>query len=290
MYHIRRDRRWHQLALSVGLLPLGAGWLLAGAADVPMFPSPAIVPTELVLQDALPELDAASYAVFDVATSRVLAGHEVTTPRSIASITKLPAAAALRAASVLDTPLTLTQADIDTHGTAGALTVGTPSTPRELLYPLLLTSSNDAAAALERTVDDLPHDMTRLARRAGAYDTEFADASGLAAGNRSTAADLARLASYLYTSDSTLFALTALPQYLGATQGWQNNSPVIEFPGYLGGKHGYTEAAGRTIVALFAEEVSGQEVRLGYVVLGSADLAADVATLRTFVQQHARFE
>lgn len=281
--------RW--LVVTIAGLSLCGSWLLAGDTDAAPEVAQADSPTELELGDAAPTLAAAAYAIFDVETGKVLAGQAVDVSRPVASITKLPAAAAVRTFAIEDTPLKLTAADIETFGAAGKLTAGATFTPRELLYPLLLTSSNDAAAALERVSGNtLLSAMTDLARVAGAYNTEFADASGLSSENRSTAADLAHLTSYLYHVDPTLFSLTTLTQYLGNSQGWQNNNPVRTQAGYRGGKHGYTDEAGRTIVALFDEVIADQTKTLGYVVLGSADVAADVATLRSFVTKTASFE
>ena len=56
---------------------------------------------------------------------------------------------------------------------------------------------------------------------------------------------------------------------------------------YRGGKHGYTTAAGRTIVAIFDEEVAGRTYTLGYILFGSTDIVSDVATLRSFITSSA---
>jgi D-alanyl-D-alanine carboxypeptidase len=60
-------------------------------------------------------------------------------------------------------------------------------------------------------------------------------------------------------------------------------------PGYKGGKHGYTDAANQTLVAVFSEEsLGGRE--LGYVLLGSDDVRLDTELLRTVIQNSVRFE
>ncbi len=284
---------WHIWGLSGAVVFLLSIWLFAGASEPLTVFVEAVEPPprQLILEESAPELLAAAYAIFQIDTGALIASQAATSVRSIASITKLPAAAAVRRMSWYHMPIILTASDIDTPGTAGNLAIADRYTGRELLYPLLLTSSNDAAAALERVSEgELLPAMHALAVRAEAFDTQFTDASGLSAGNRSTVADLAALTSHLWRVDQTLFTLTALPQYLAETQGWQNNSPVIDQPGYRGGKHGFTEAAGRTIVAVFDETIAGQTVTVGYVVLGSRDLTTDVATLRAFVQEHATLE
>lgn len=282
----------HWLLGVVAIICLSATWVLAGASEITTEAHAEPISAQLTLDPVSFESTAFAYAVFDVVTGEILAGQATTALRSIASITKLPAARVVREMITLDDEtVVLTAADIATYGTAGQLSAGSAFSARELLYPLLLTSSNDAAAALERWSDGaLVAGMTELAQRSGAHDTQFADASGLSDNNRSTAADLARMTSYLYRIDPTLFVLTTLPQYLGVSQGWSNNSPVLTQPGYRGGKHGYTSAAGRTLVALFDESIDGQTRTLGYVVLGSTDLATDLKNLRASVSETARFE
>lgn len=238
-----------------------------------------------------PELSAAAYLVFDLSSGEYLAASEPTRERSIASITKLVTAAAV---TQLDQAYTVTvnAADVATYGLAGDLEAGQAYARRELLFPLLLESSNDAAATLARTGGGAAfYDyMGQVAAAAGTRATRFADSSGLAAGNVSTAADLARLLQYLAAQHPGVLDATRLSRYLGPHGGWSNNNPVFDDPDYRGGKHGYTDAAGLTIAALFAEEFAAGERTIGYIILGSDDLRADVATLREYVATSVRYE
>lgn len=78
-----------------------------------------------------------------------------------------------------------------------------------------------------------------------------------------------------------------MPQYIGSYTGWLNNNPIATESGYRGGKHGYTIAANRTLVAVFDETINGHPYTLGYIILGSDDLKADFLTLRDFVNSSA---
>lgn len=251
--------------------------------------APPQLSTHVVDEGNAVKLDVSAYAVFDVETGQVLFAQDQTVPHPIASVTKLITAAAVLASAQLSATVMLTAADVATDGRAGKLESGQQYTRRELLFPLLLESSNDAAAALERGAP-LLEEMNTLARGYGARTMNLADASGLSPENVASAQDLATVVSRLYAEEPHVFDVTRLTQYVGPYTGWVNNSPFIADVGYVGGKHGYTEAAGRTAVALFREEFSGATRTLGYVVLGSKDLGRDVATLRALVQQSVRFK
>jgi len=236
------------------------------------------------------EISADAYAVFVIKDGTVLASANTDSVLPIASVTKLATAAAVFDSTDLEEVVTVSSSDLLTEGRAGKLQAGEEYTYRELLFPLLLESSNDAAAVYERVTDsDVVVEMNQLAEAAGLTETYFADASGLSDKNVSTIGDLVDLVQYLVDKHPAVLDITRLKNYVGPYSGLINNSPVIA-PGYLGGKHGYTTAANRTLVAVFEEEFSGDSLAVGYVVLGSENLVADMEILRTFVRDSVRFE
>lgn len=238
---------------------------------------------------ALP-LPESAYLIFDVETGEVLAGQHTTTVVPIASVTKLVATSVLLQDEILDTQGVVTAADVAADGRAGKLVPGNEYTYRQLLFPLLLESSNDAAAVFMRVTEGrVLTDMNALTQKLGMENTNLVDVSGLGDGNVSTASDLALFLTYLAKEDKPTLDITLLPQYVGPYTGWINNSPVRD-SAYRGGKHGYTVAANRTLAALFEEEFVAGPRLLGYVLLGSSDLAADTALLRTFIKEAVTFE
>lgn len=239
-----------------------------------------------------PELpQARAYAIFDPGNGGLLVSQNDELVYPIASVTKLSAAAAVESLGWLDATTTVAVSDVAAEGRAGKLVAGTVYRYRELLFPLLLESSNDAAAALERAdPEQLLLRMNERARTVGTQNTSFVDASGLSDKNVSTARDLAMLTAQLYKDHPYIFDITTLSQYIGPQTGWVNNNPVVHQDSYLGGKHGYTEAAQRTIVAIFDEEFATGRRQVGYVVLGSKDLEADINRLRAFVAESVRYE
>jgi D-alanyl-D-alanine carboxypeptidase len=87
------------------------------------------------------------------------------------------------------------------------------------------------------------------------HKSTFVDPSGLSADNESTALDLAVLLRHLYRDQRQLLDMTMLPYYIGTNHDWLNNNPVHREEGYLGGKHGFTDEAGRTFAGVFHERL-----------------------------------
>ncbi len=247
--------------------------------------------TDFTVTEQTVALPAKAFLIFDVKTGEVLASNNSNAVLPMASVTKIFTASTIIKNMALVATTSITASDVETEGKAGKLKTGEEYTYQELLFPLLLESSNDAAAVFERlTKGDVVAQMNTLVTEAGAENTSFADASGLSKNNVTTATDLAKLTSYLSENYPQVFDITILSKYVGPYTGWMNNNPVVAEANYLGGKHGYTEAAGKTIVSLFAENFSNEERVIGYVILGSNDLRSDVKTLRKFVAESVKFQ
>jgi len=224
-------------------------------------------------------LTARAFGVFDIQTGELLLSHNASEILPIASVTKLFTAAAVLEKQATDEVLIITPDDVATEGRAGNLAVNQTYTAHELLFPLLLESSNDAATALMRTIDN----EVLVAER------KMADGSGLSSRNQASVTELMREMSQLYRDFPHVFDITKLSQYVGTYTGWKNNSPVRTMPGYLGGKHGYTEDAGRTLLAVFEEDhLNNRE--FGYIILGSEDIVSDVKTVREIMKHSVQLQ
>jgi serine-type D-Ala-D-Ala carboxypeptidase (penicillin-binding protein 5/6) len=273
--------RPYQVFLVAGIV------LVMAASSLASSPSEAVVvsyvPTTLAAVDLPPELSAEAFAIFDPETGTVIAAENSDEVLPIASVTKLLTAATVLRTVDRSTTYTIEESDVAMHGRAGRLEPGEMYDAYELLFPLLLESSNDAAAVYERgTEGDIIRRMNGYAKELGARHLVVTDASGLSDTNQASVRDLVSLTSALYTKEPHVFDISRLSKRAGPYVGWSNNSPVFDAT-YRGGKHGFTEAAGRTIVALFTESFASGEKTVGYVLLGSADLKADMALLRTYV-------
>lgn len=236
-----------------------------------------------IVTEDWPEVSATAYAIFDQATGELLATKAADLVLPIASVTKLVTAATLLSDFELDTEVTISAADVAAEGRSGRLSEGDIYTYRELMFPLLLESSNDAAVALERALGgELVSAMNQLAQRSGATSLSLTDASGLSDTNVATVIDLVDVLRYVAEKEPHILDVSRLSKRAGPYVSWQNNSPVLDST-YVGGKHGYTTAANRTLAALFRESFGTNQRTIGYVLLGSHNLAQDTAVLRDFV-------
>ena len=248
-------------------------------------------PVFVVAAGNSPTLSVNSYLIFDTKTGEVLASQNPDEVHPIASVTKLFTATAILENFNPDSTTTITWGDVSAEGEAGGLEPRQVYTYRELLFPLLLESSNDAALALEHaTKGDLTTALGLVAQKYGAAHAHFADASGLSADNTASARDLMNFSRAVGEKYPFVYDISELPQYIGSYTGWLNNNPVFNTDSYRGGKHGYTPAAGRTLVAQFSEHFSAGDRTLGYIILGSDNLAIDVATLRNYVAEAVHYQ
>jgi len=138
--------------------------------------------------------------------------------------------------------------------------------PVSLLFQaLVMQSGNDAANALARTaggVAETVEAMNETAESIGAYDTVAGTPSGLdVAGQSSSPYDLALIFRALIEDPVTAAILTTstaqMPPVGDRSPGYQiqNENPLLTaYPGNLGGKTGFTDAARHTFVTAAERE------------------------------------
>ncbi|MFT5849335.1 MAG: D-alanyl-D-alanine carboxypeptidase (penicillin-binding protein 5/6) [Patiriisocius sp.] len=232
-------------------------------------------------------VSAESVLIYDLESGTEVFTRNAEQQRPIASVTKLLSSALFLEHAPQTEPVTITATDVQTEGRSGRLEKGQTYQSRELLFPALLESSNDATTAMARVAEqDLVSAMNAYVAEYSLGKTAFTDTSGLGDGNVSTAHELGSLVKIMHADYPHIFDITRLKTYLNHVNAWMNNNPFVNEEGYVGGKHGFTYAANRTAVALFQESLDNQEVRtFVYVLLGSDDLTADMHILRLYVQQ-----
>jgi D-alanyl-D-alanine carboxypeptidase (penicillin-binding protein 5/6) len=212
-------------------------------------------------------------------TGEVLWRHRPERALPIASLTKmmtgLVAVDELRARD----KARITKAVLAYSGSGvGVLPKGKRVRVETLLHGLMLPSGNDAARALAfRATGSLTGYVRLMNQKAGAMGlrcTHFASIEGLSDRNRSCPADLAVLARKVLDTPRLARIVrrrrAVLPFPIkGGRIHLYNNNPLLRqgYPGVLGVKTGYTDAAGRCLVA--AARRNG--VRLAAIVLDSPD-------------------
>lgn len=269
---------------------LGFGFGQAFLASVPAGNASTTTRVQYQFEKTLPPPVAtiAAYVVMDEATGEVLLAQAEDRLLPTASVAKLlVAGVALTSADVFATT-TITVGDVATEEDFGGLAAGDVYSLRELLVPYLLESSNDAGAAIRRTWGaELTVGLEALLRGTGTTDdVSLAEYNGLSPETKATARALATLTRTLAVEQPQLFDITMLSRYVGHTTTLTNNSPVHAVAGYQGGKHGYTEAAGRTLVARMETPFADGERTLIYVILGGTSQATDLATLTDLTAAH----
>jgi serine-type D-Ala-D-Ala carboxypeptidase (penicillin-binding protein 5/6) len=217
--------------------------------------------------------------LFDVDSGDVLWRHRPLTRLPIASLTKIMTALIVVERSRPGDPVRITPAALRYEGSGvGLLPKGRRVRLETLLNGLLLVSGNDAAIALAVHVSGSEQRFVRLmnrrARRWGLDCTRFASSHGLEDGNRSCPRDLAVLAR-LAIDEPRIRRIARRRQVAfrfpvkGGKLYLTGHNPLIRlgYPGALGLKTGYTDAAGRCFVGVARR--GGR--RLGVVLLDSRD-------------------
>lgn len=233
-----------------------------------------------------------SYIVADIDTGQILFEEDSDRIYSFASISKL--LTALTSLETLDQSeeTKISQRAINTRGDQGRLRTGQKWQVGELLYPLLLESSNDAAEAIAEHNDrsEFMSDMNGIARSIGMSTAVFNDPSGLSIGNAGTAKDLLRLAEHIYNYKSYIFNVTQHKKYEIDGTTWYNNNPYKNDDEWLGGKNGLTTAAGHTLLSILNLELANGEKRnIIFVVLKSNDEDRDTRLLQSYVEKYVEF-
>ncbi|HEX8101414.1 MAG TPA: D-alanyl-D-alanine carboxypeptidase family protein [Solirubrobacteraceae bacterium] len=218
--------------------------------------------------------------LFDLDTGRVLWRRNPTKPLPIASLTKMMTALVVTDRVRPRTRVRITKQALNYRGSGmGVLRLGRRVTVKSLLYGLLLPSGNDAARALAAhtggTIRGFVALMNRRAEQLGLSCTHYTSPDGYKdRGNHSCAVDLAALARadlrQPLIADIARHRQAVLPFPIkGGRIYLYNHNPLLRqgYRGTTGLKTGYTDAAGRCLVAT----VRRGRVRLGAVLLHSPD-------------------
>lgn len=193
----------------------------------------------------------------------------------IASLTKLVTAAVAVQLIPPSTHIALTRNIMATYGNTADFKAGETFAAGDLMYPLLMVSSNDAAEALAQSYGRTKFiaAMNDFVRSIGAYRTYFVDPSGLSPQNVSTASDLAIILDWLRTNAPDVLSITRLKSKTVRDRTFVNPTHFLSWSNYAGGKNGYTPEANRTGASLFT---AGKNKDLyAVVVLGSSSRDSD---------------
>ncbi len=226
-----------------------------------------------------PSVSALAYSVQSLDKGNVLVEKDADRLLPIASVTKLITAVVAKKLLDEDTMIKITSRMLSTEGNTGKLRIGEKFKVKEILYPLLMVSSNDAAEALAQSYDathgtgKFVKEMNAWASSIGAYRTYFRDPSGLSAHNVSTAHDISLIAQWIRDNEPDIFDITLTKSKSIRTRTWNNPTHFLNLSSYDGGKNGYTIEAKLTSVSLFS--FGSPKRYYSVVILGSTRRDAD---------------
>lgn len=262
------------------------------AVGTPVLVHEKITPSDaFVYQPSVPSLATPNYLIADVESNTILASSDLDVTVPIASLTKLMTALVATEYINLDTSVyvnqpTFVQSLIPRLGERSRVSM------YSLMQLLLIESSNEASEVIAAQVgrEEFIGYMNEMADRLGMKDTQFADPSGLSAGNVSSVRDLFQLSQYIYKHRRFIMDMTAnqdLPTvYVSGEFGRLSNFNKVEnLDNFIGGKIGETTAAGQTSVTLHNLKVGDTNRVVAVIVLGSNHRNQDVRQLLQYAEE-----
>ncbi len=251
-------RTLFRLIAASALLLLAA----APAAAEDVVPSPTPTAAEGV---TVPDFATKSWILVDAESGDILAGQNYDGQRPMASTIKTLTSLTLLPRLQYDSVYEAQPQETLTEGAHVGVLAGNTYTVDQLFHGMLMRSGNDAAVALadaygyQRTIDA----MNAEAQRVGATSTVAKSPNGLdQPGQVTTAKDLAQIYRVAIQDPRLQEILTAKqaefpakspedPTQPRTTFTIYNHDTLLDsdYPGFMGGKSGFTSQAGRTYVA-----------------------------------------
>jgi serine-type D-Ala-D-Ala carboxypeptidase (penicillin-binding protein 5/6) len=207
----------------------------------------------------LPDIQASAFVVADADTGQVLAAKDPHGWYRPASTLKMLTAVALIPLLNPNATVVASKRATSTVPNVVGLVAGRAYKVSDLFTALLTISANDAAIALTQAAGSYSEGMALInaeARHLQADDTVAVDPNGLdAPGQRTSAYDLALIARQalklpaFLQYDQTITARFVVARHK-AVELYNQNSLLTTYPGAIGGKIGWTSAAGATYVGM----------------------------------------
>lgn len=204
-----------------------------------------------------PEIKAKAAGIFDLDGNKFLFQKNIKEKLPIASLTKIITAIITLENLALEDIITVSKKAIMAEGENGNLIVNEKLTVRDLLYIMLMESSNDAAVVLSSATDTNFMDLTnQKIQELGLKNTYLVDPTGISQWNYSTIFELAQIVKYslnqpliwqiLGVNETEISSQEQIAKHhLSNT-----NKLLVSIPDMIGGKTGFTEEAGGCMITL----------------------------------------
>ena len=247
-----------------------------------------------------PEITSASAVIMEDTSDTILYAKDMDTTLSPAGAVKIMTCLLALENSQLDDQVTMTETGVSGVTDGGAhisSQLGEVFTMEQCLYALMLASANDIALQVAEqiggSVDAFVQKMNDRAKELGCTNTVFTNPTGLPDDNQHTTAhDLAlimqaaiRNDSFRTISGATSYTIPAT-NVSGGTRNLTSSFTMTDpasasyYEGCIGGKEGYTEASGSTLVC--AAQRNGMTL-ISVVLKGaSGQTAPDAASILNY--------
>lgn len=265
------------------LLSLGDTYVIEGMTP-PLNTQPttynnqiAVIPVKKP-ENIAPIIKASSSIAVDLNSGEILFEKNPHDKRGLASLTKIMTATIITEENNLDDIVTVSGKAASTSGSKMWLYSGEKIKVQNLLYGLLVHSSNDAAIALAEhnagTEEEFVKKMNKKAHELKLYNTHFANPIGFDdANNYSSAYDLSILGKYAYNKQfirhaTSLNEIEVVSESGGIKHKLESTNEILNnFLGFHGLKTGLTEQAGECFLGI--AEKDGHKIIT--IVLNSPD-------------------
>lgn len=246
----------------------------------------------------LPDIKAESFLISDLASGEVILEKNANKILPIASLTKFMTGVVAHEMIYLGKSIKVTPRTLASAIQIFNISVGEYYQGFDLLYPLLMQSSNDAAKTLSAFLGEqnFVYNMNAKAMSLEMKDTKFADASGISAQNISTAGDISKLLQYIYYKRHFLFDISRGKVFdnvglikIGGTVevgGLKNFNEFADEPDLIGMKNGETKMAGQTIATVWNIHTTQGDLPVAVIVLNSQNRAADTKNLLRWLKEN----
>ncbi len=257
------------------------------------FTSPFITETSFNFKP--PIISAEASLAIDLDSGFIFLDKNSEKPLPIASLTKLMTAVAASELIYLEK---VVNPNFHSFEKLDPFIPGKSYTAFDLLYPLLMQSSNDAASLLTSFLGEkkFVEEMNRKAQSLLMKETTFFDASGKSDKNISTARDLAKLAKYILEKRKFIFDITLSKNYqtFGPLnfESLNNYNEFYDHPNLIGVKNGQTGAARQTILTVWKlfsfipDEKQKIERRIAIILLGSENRKKDTEIILEWLKNN----
>lgn len=237
-----------------------------------------------------PKVGAEAYLVGDLDTGEIILAKSQDKRFPIASISKLMTALVSKETQNQEEIFKIAKQAVATEGENGNLRTNESIKTGDILYPLLMESSNDAAEAIaiHGKRDVFIQKMNERAQELGLKNTSFKDPSGLSPENQSTTSDLFILARYIKEKSRDILEITTKRSYKSEKHVWFSNNQFVKEEGYTGGKSGFIDESKQTVVSTFSLPLASNLAprNIAIALLRSNDRHKDVESILKFLEQN----